>query len=78
MAPMLVRPHSADRHDLQADAVPPDAVAPRAQAAALDAVPPIRFEANPIAAKRAGLRLSAQLLRLADVVAEHVPKGSRG
>ena len=38
----------------------------------------IRFEANPIAAKRAGLRLSAQLLRLADVVAEHPPKGSPG
>lgn len=38
----------------------------------------IRFEANPIAAKRAGLRLSAQLLRLADVVAEHAPKGSPG
>jgi YfiR/HmsC-like len=38
----------------------------------------IRFEANPVAAKRAGLRLSAQLLRLADVVAEHVLKGSPG
>jgi hypothetical protein len=38
----------------------------------------IRFEANPLAAKRAGLRLSAQLLRLADVIAEHVPKGSPG
>jgi len=38
----------------------------------------IRFEANPVAARRAGLRLSAQLLRLADVVAEHVPKGSPG
>jgi hypothetical protein len=38
----------------------------------------IRFEANPLAAKRAGLRLSAQLLRLADVVAEHVLKGSPG
>jgi YfiR/HmsC-like len=38
----------------------------------------IRFEANPVAAKRAGLRLSAQLLRLADVVAERVLKGSPG
>jgi hypothetical protein len=38
----------------------------------------IRFEANPVAAKRAGLRLSAQLLRLADVIAERVPKGSPG
>jgi hypothetical protein len=38
----------------------------------------IRFEANPLAAKRAGLRLSAQLLRLADVIGEHVPKGSPG
>ena len=38
----------------------------------------IRFEANPLAAKRAGLRLSAQLLRLADVIAEHLPKGSPG
>jgi YfiR/HmsC-like len=38
----------------------------------------IRFEANPLAAKRAGLRLSAQLLRLADVIAEQVPKGSPG
>jgi YfiR/HmsC-like len=38
----------------------------------------IRFEANPLAARRAGLRLSAQLLRLADVIAEHVPKGSPG
>jgi hypothetical protein len=38
----------------------------------------IRFEANPLAAKRAGLRLSAQLLRLADVIAERVPKGSPG
>jgi len=38
----------------------------------------IRFEANPVAARRAGLRLSAQLLRLADVVAEHVAKGSPG
>jgi hypothetical protein len=38
----------------------------------------IRFEANPSAAKRAGLRLSAQLLRLADVIAEHVSKGSPG
>ena len=38
----------------------------------------IRFEANPLAAKRAGLRLSAQLLRLADVIAEHMPKGSPG
>jgi hypothetical protein len=38
----------------------------------------IRFEANPLAAKRAGLRLSAQLLRLAVVIAEHVPKGSPG
>ena len=78
---MLVRSYSADRHDLQADApdaVPPDAVVPRAQAAALDAVPPIRCEANHLAAKRAGLRLSAQLLRLAGFVAEHVPKGSPG
>ncbi len=112
-------PYSADRHDFQADApdaVPPDATVPRAQVAALDAVPPTadfdsplprlhaermltvndipgfaargrilglkivdyrnRFEASPLAAKRADLRLSAQLLRLADVVAEHVPKGS--
>jgi uncharacterized protein DUF4154 len=38
----------------------------------------IRFEANPLAAKRAGLRLSAQLLRLADVIAERLPKGSPG
>lgn len=38
----------------------------------------IRFEANPLAAKRAGLRLSAQLLKLADVIAEHVPQGSPG
>jgi len=38
----------------------------------------IRFEANPLAAKRAGLRLSAQLLKLADVIAEHVPRGSSG
>ena len=38
----------------------------------------IRFEANPVAAKRAGLRLSAQLLRLADVIAERLPKGSPG
>jgi len=38
----------------------------------------IRFEANPLAAKRAGLRLSAQLLKLADVIAEHVSKGSPG
>jgi hypothetical protein len=38
----------------------------------------IRFEANPLAAKRAGLRLSAQLLRLVGFVAEHVPKGSPG
>lgn len=38
----------------------------------------IRFEANPLAAKRAGLRLSAQLLRLADVIAEQGLKGSPG
>ena len=38
----------------------------------------IRFEANPLAAKRAGLRLSAQLLRLADVIAERALKGSPG
>ena len=38
----------------------------------------IRFEANLLAAKRAGLRLSAQLLRLADVVKERLPRGSSG
>ena len=81
IATMLDRRYSADRHDLQADApdaVPPDAVAPRVQAAALDAVPPIRFEANPLVAEHADLCVSAQPLRRADAVADLVPKGSPG
>lgn len=38
----------------------------------------IRFEANPAVAKRAGLRLSAQLLRHADVVGEERAKETPG
>jgi hypothetical protein len=38
----------------------------------------IRFEANTLAAQDAGLRLSAQLLRLADVVAEPPAGGPSG
>jgi len=44
------------------------------QADAPDAVQPEAVAPRP----QAGLRLGAQLLRLADVVAEHVPKGSPG
>jgi len=38
----------------------------------------IRFEANPAVAKKAGLRLSAQLLRHADVVGDKLSQGPSG